>query len=432
MTLSATSYAQRDKNAKPYKEVNIEDLKESPQNFWASGILFYDALTEIPAEKGVKINKKHYYPFTTETLGNCYAAEDLAEELRFGRLDTEYVFSGTVLNYRRDYIVVLHQATQVLEEQAQEEQSIDSLISLFDESRENNLQQFSEFLKRALTSISGYAQSKELEVDQVLSPESEELKKIRGIIRKSLSTVEQENGNTANEILVAYTLHLMVNKYGASMPPMAAPEALTPEGDVTSSDAGSVLDPSQVSYGTAPVSLNSGQPVDDVFELNPTRPQVTAVEPPVSVPVVTPPPVFETQRTQPTIYETQRTQPKTYETTAFQQPVVQEKVEEKKSGFRLPSLFNRKKQPVIVEEPVVVKKDPVVIEKDPIVFEPPVVARTGNDVQRAKPTIISEPVSPKVYHTTTSSDSDFSDNDNKLDKYDLELLRRLKDKGLSQ
>jgi hypothetical protein len=196
-----------------FKEVNAEDLLQNPQNFWSTGILVYDTLEELPSDRDERIAKKKYYKFKTRDIGKAYAGKDLYEMLATAQVGQEFVFSGTVLNHRREYIVVFQSATPTIE--AIEEapiQDVDLVINQLESSTEDSLRQLSDFLKRTITALTGLSQSEGLPIEQLLANKTYR-DKAMGSIRRALNDLSIDTSITPGEILTGYALHLLVLKY---------------------------------------------------------------------------------------------------------------------------------------------------------------------------------------------------------------------------
>ena len=289
--LSGTAIGQSKKQPTPYKEVDIEELKTNPQNFWSKGILFYDTFTEVPDEKYTRINKKKYYRFSTEELGDCYAEEELAEELRNAALNQEYVFSGWVVNYKKNYYVNVEKATLALvREESASGKGIDDLIHDFENSETSNLKHLSVFLKKAAISLTGLAQSKNMEIHQLLQSDAETQSKLKGLIRKSLTTIQQDDGTTANEILVEYAYFLLREKHDSMYVPNQYYQTnqfidpLSP--DIASSDPGEFF-----SLQNDPI-ISAPPPIID--PLTPIEPIIDPIDPVIN-PLETINPVIPTK-----------------------------------------------------------------------------------------------------------------------------------------
>ena len=90
-----------------YKSVETTDLLKAPQKYWARPIVFKDTLTEPPENASVDIEGRRYAEFSTREIGICYASAGLLPAMSGLEVKREYLFSGTIFQYRGQYVPVV-------------------------------------------------------------------------------------------------------------------------------------------------------------------------------------------------------------------------------------------------------------------------------------------------------------------------------------
>lgn len=103
LAASVTGYAQE------YVPVEVTDVKDAPQRFWARGIVFRDVLKEHPGTTTLRVDDQTLTRFKLDTLGEVYAPAELVDRISSLPLDVEYLFSATVSQRGRTFLFLRRQ-----------------------------------------------------------------------------------------------------------------------------------------------------------------------------------------------------------------------------------------------------------------------------------------------------------------------------------
>jgi hypothetical protein len=235
-----SGWAQRDK----YRQVDPQDLLDSPQSYWSRGIVFRDLLVQHPGGRLLKISGKRYMEFQTKTLGTCYADRIVVPLLKEQPLDVEIIFTGTVLDRgsgwlgsrQAKYVVVVQEIEPIVVpnlDRVVHDLRI-SLDQLAAESGELWVRNFSSMIKNAQEGLESYAQSRGIELADLLDPDSDHAEKAGDLIRKAVREVATNAGTTSDDILSAFVRNTLQDQYveeDSALPeptPGRAVEEITP------------------------------------------------------------------------------------------------------------------------------------------------------------------------------------------------------------
>ena len=215
-----------------YLEVEVEELLENPQNYWALGIVFRDTLLGGPSRKPFKMGGGRYYAFPTEQLGTCYADEKVVPRLEILRDGAEYIFSGTVLQRGRRYYIVVKD----LQPAASGEGVPDGLVERLGQAGDpSTAQRVAGIVEAAEKALYAYVLENELQGVSLLTPNSKYRKEALGVIRASVADAEREYELTARELLTQFVEMILIqstlqreDKAAGSMDRGGSDEAVTP------------------------------------------------------------------------------------------------------------------------------------------------------------------------------------------------------------
>jgi hypothetical protein len=236
--------------AQEYVPVDVNDVKVSPQRFWARGIVFRDVLKEHPGDRTLKIDGRTLTRLSTEKLGDVYAEEPLLTRIAHSPLDTEYLFSATISQREkksflifgggRKYIVTLRDMTDVS----------GSAASLPDQLANINRGLTTNIYNRVFASLESimadvqkdlfaYATSQNIPIETVFDVNAGHMAKVTSSIHAALRRAEQNSKTPVQEYLVNLIVAMMAmqNGYVEPAPQVYVPEALPDEPSVIDTNA---------------------------------------------------------------------------------------------------------------------------------------------------------------------------------------------------
>jgi hypothetical protein len=190
-----------------YVEVDVQELIDNPQNYWAVGIVFTDKLLSSPSGRGIRIGSDRFYPFETERLEMCYADEKVAPRLEVSKLDANYIFSGTVLQRSRKYYVVVRD----LQPAAVDEESMEALLARLSKAGdEGTAKRVVSVLDQAEQALFAFVQERGLQGQSLLTQKSPHRKEALQVIRATVASAEAEYETTARELLTQFIEMIMI------------------------------------------------------------------------------------------------------------------------------------------------------------------------------------------------------------------------------
>lgn len=202
--------------------VEPENLVSAPQRYWARAVLFKDTLTSTPADRGVRINDKVYFPLTTRVVGTCYAPEEAAAAMRSLDLHRAYAFSAMVIQHRGRYYVIVSGATPVVDT-IQMVKDLQSLAPGMDAATsEAALKPIAEIVWEVESAHLAYAKEKGIPLCELYDPRSVHFSRAMELVRAAIMKREVEQRAVSSEILAQYLLLALARTCAASNIPSAS------------------------------------------------------------------------------------------------------------------------------------------------------------------------------------------------------------------
>jgi len=195
--------------------VPLDTLRDSPQRVWAKPIVFKDVLESKPSTRSLKINDKYYTRFETVELGSVYANEDVKRELQTATTGKEHIFSGTVLNRRTSFYIIV---TSAVEPQANPNEPSTIIGKLINRSVNNELRNHKAqvALVQLLDTVQGdmlvYARQNDIPFKDLFNERSSHSDRAINIIRSSIDPLNYATEMKPAEIL-AQLLHLSLQEH---------------------------------------------------------------------------------------------------------------------------------------------------------------------------------------------------------------------------
>ncbi len=195
--------------------VPLDTLRDAPQRVWAKPIVFKDVLKSKPGTRSLKINDKYYARFETAGLGSVYANDDVKRELQAATTGKEHIFSGTVLNRRSSFYIIV---TSAVEPQANPDEPSTIIGKLINRSVNNELRNHKAqvALVQLLDTVQGdmlvYARQNDIPFKDLFNERSSHSERAIDIIRSSIDPLNYSAEMKPGEIL-AQLLHLSLQDY---------------------------------------------------------------------------------------------------------------------------------------------------------------------------------------------------------------------------
>ena len=288
--------------AQEYIPVEVKDLKDSPQRFWARGIVFRDVLKEHPGSSTMRLDDRTITRLVLGTLGEVYAPAELVDRLSALPLDTEYLFSATVSQRGRKYFFQARQKYVVLIKDvapgSTNSTSIPDQLAKIDMGLSTNI------YNRVFASLEGimaevqkdlfaYATTQNIPIETLFDVNAGHIAKVSTSIHAALRRAEERSKMPAQEYLVSLIIAMMAAQNGYVQP---APKPYIPEATpVTAAEPPMVLssEPSESSWDLSTVPAVSPEVAQEVAP--DVAPEVAAE------PEVVAPPAAETQPAEPVL-----------------------------------------------------------------------------------------------------------------------------------
>ena len=217
-------------HAETFENIDISQLLENPQSYWAKGIVFRDTFEgSAPKEDDIRINKEYYDPFKTKELGLCYILrekKDIANNINNG---DECFFTGTVLQKKRKYVVVINDIKTIVAVKETEK-----LLKNIRRNRYPGAEPIFKIIDDLQATLVSHAKGNQIDLAELYNPESEEYKNTIQIIRDTVLNKERELRTTSTEILTQLIAVFLVESYNQQygIPPDATTSEITPQEEV--------------------------------------------------------------------------------------------------------------------------------------------------------------------------------------------------------
>ncbi len=259
-----------------YESIEASDLIRSPQKYWALPITFRDVLLTLPKGRDIEIAEKLYTPFTTKALGTCYALKDLAPLMNKLDVKRNYIFSGTVLNNRDRYYIVVNAFSGIVESDKLSEDMTKVVANTEAAVADKSLKPVADAFWEAQRAHYSYAKEKNIPLSQLYDPASEHYTAAVDMTRAAVHAQEQKMNVPANELLAQYLFYEIRSNYSPGAEPKNPEPAVEEE---TEKPEEPVVEERTVEAPAQPAPVVA------------TPPPPAATETPPPAPVVTPPPV---------------------------------------------------------------------------------------------------------------------------------------------
>jgi len=213
--------------AQEYIPVEVKDLKDSPQRFWARGIVFRDVLQELPGTRTLRLNDRTITRFALKELGEVYAFEDLVARSSSLPLGAEYLFSGTVIQRGRNYLFVIKDISSINTNSA----SIPDQLATINRGLSTNVYNrvfaaLEGIMAEIQNELFAYATSQNISMETVFDVSAGHMQKVTSSIHTALRRAEERSKMPAQEYLVSLIVAMMAmqNGYVETAPKPYVPE----------------------------------------------------------------------------------------------------------------------------------------------------------------------------------------------------------------
>ena len=195
--------------------VEPASVRTAPQRFWAKEIAFQDRLIELPSGKTQAINDRTFYSFRIAELGAGYADQATYEKLKGMRLEQEYLFTGTVLERRGKYYVVVRSVDALFKEPNQIEEEIKKdLIRTPEELKRHRKRQLMvDLMNQAQASMLIRSRQGRFEFKEYFNPDSPQSDEMQQMIQNVVAAMEREGRMSASDLLSIYIRDVLSDHY---------------------------------------------------------------------------------------------------------------------------------------------------------------------------------------------------------------------------
>lgn len=219
----------RPASAQEFKTTPAKILAESPQRFWARGVIFRDTLTEqVDTKHKIKIGDRTAYRFRTETIGDTYADEKIVEAIEKLSPGKEYIFTASVhssqsglFRKKTHYRVVVNGLAIPVQELGPLADEVEAALAR--RSAQHPLLQQLDLLKemidRVQEGITALAATEQTNRLSYFEPESDGYNKLLQTARRALTDLGNESKIPDRELLVQILAALVALKEGALTQP---------------------------------------------------------------------------------------------------------------------------------------------------------------------------------------------------------------------
>ncbi len=200
--------------AQDFKPVKVDELKESPQRYWAKGVIFEDTLAERPEERVREVGDTRTYRFETRELGDCYADETIVDMVRNLEPGEAYMFAGTVYQYKRRYYFIVQDVSDIATDFDDFDEVIRSSTEGYHPFYGQAIAELNRMLESAQKELFAYTKEKNVAMEDLFDPEKGHLNVVATSLRNSLRTFEDEYSMPTQEFIITLLSTLMAEKYG--------------------------------------------------------------------------------------------------------------------------------------------------------------------------------------------------------------------------
>ena len=211
-------------------------VRNTPQRFWAKEIAFQDRLIEGPSGKTQAINDRSFYSFRIAEIGAGYADQATYEKLKGLRLEQEYLFTGTVLERRGKYYVVVKSVDSLFKEPVIVEDMIKKDLSRTPEElkRHRKRQLMVDLMNQAQAAMLLRSRQGRFEFREYFNPDSPHSDAMQQMIQGVVASMERDGRMSASELLSVYIRDVLSDHYMGTtggVLDIAIPEELLKEVD---------------------------------------------------------------------------------------------------------------------------------------------------------------------------------------------------------
>ena len=305
LTLAATTPVKAD----DYITVDPGELKSTPQDFWARGIVFSDTVEILNSGEAVKLGDKRYAPIQTRLVGTCYLDPDMEGGSTSLQVGQEYAFSGSVyqkdggfFSSKRQFYVVIKRAT--LSAKGAGTLTPAEFSALASTALTNiytaPLRDLDSIVAQALRDLQAYCSASNIEMTAIFDPQSRHAPRLNQAVRQAIYNQENKSRVPAVEFLVSLVASFMANQQGLAAPaPTPEPAAPVETTAVPPMEETPAIEPEPTELEPAPVANDvipeeiaapvapKPEPVIEVAAPEPTepiKPEPAAVSEPEPVP----------------------------------------------------------------------------------------------------------------------------------------------------
>jgi len=238
LQLAALSVTATALHAQEIPSIKADDLKKSPQKYWAGFFVFEDTLEEAPEDATICIDDVDYTRFKTRTVGTVYAESGIVETLR--RLDAgkPYLFVGTVgqksgalfgLLGGSKFVVIVRDVSQPKADTINIIGRVPGLELELTTNRVNQtFAQLDVLFKEVQQDMLGFANSQGITIEEVFGGAHRD--KVASSVRSALRRYEERNRGNSQEFFVDVIVSMMAvqHGYGEARRESYVPEEITP------------------------------------------------------------------------------------------------------------------------------------------------------------------------------------------------------------
>jgi len=223
--------------------VKADELKKSPQKFWASFFVFEDVLDQHPGNSTISIDDVEYTRFETKTIGTVYAESQIVDSLRGLDVGKPYLFVGTVnqkggalfgLFGGSKFVVIVKEVSQPKQDSINITGRIPELELQLTTNRVNQtFARLDELFKEVQKDMLGFANSQGITIEEVFGGAYRD--KVAASVRTALRRYEEKNRGNSQEFFVDVIVSMMAVQHGFGEARQAEyiPDEIAPSEPVT-------------------------------------------------------------------------------------------------------------------------------------------------------------------------------------------------------
>lgn len=191
--------------AETLTELGTAELQRAPHKYWAQGILFRDVLEKGPYGRDVSIGENKYVRVKGHELGVFYIPVNLRQAFDLLQLGNSYLFQGTVLNYKRDFVIVAQSMTGSIEKSPKVMEMIKTvgtpITSASQESENPAYQNFNKLLKNSQNALFTEADKMGVDMEDLFKPDADGKIPAPELVQGAIRRIERDQETTAFDIL---------------------------------------------------------------------------------------------------------------------------------------------------------------------------------------------------------------------------------------